>query len=122
MLNRFDFGVGGIFSQGIVNDAKVCGTWIVAVNNDAFHTRFQNLVHVICFNNHFAIEDNLVPFDRNNFTSIVIYEILEPGFDNPGGQFPSYNFFQVSLIHLNFIGETEDFKNILIGFITDGTE
>ena len=70
----------------------------------------------ITFNNH------LGTFHRHNLTGILIDEVLGPGFHHTGCQLLADSFLEVVTIHLDFLGKTENIKDILIRFISDGTE
>ena len=74
------------------------------------------------FNHSFTVDNNFITFDRNYFTGIFIYKVLNPCFQNTGSQFTTNNLLQIGFIHLNVFCQIEDFKNILIILKTDSSQ
>ena len=70
----------------------------------------------------FTVDNNFVTLDRNNFTGIFVYKILNPCFQYTCRQLTTYNLLEVRLVHLHVFCQVEDFKNILIILKTDSSQ
>jgi len=71
---------------------------------------------MLLFNYSFTVDDNLITFNRNYFTSVFIYEIFCPCFQNTSSEFSSYDFLQISLVNFNVFSQVKDFEDIFIIF------
>ena len=74
------------------------------------------------FDHSFTIDHNFVTFNRNYFTGIFVYKILNPCFQNTSRQFTSQHSLKISLIDFNIFGQIENFKDILIILKTDSSQ
>ena len=86
------------------------------MNEDILNTRFQNQIDMFRFDNRFTIDYDLVTFNRNNFTSIFINEILSPSLQHTSCQLTTDNFLQVGFINLNVFSQIKDFEDVFIIF------
>ena len=71
---------------------------------------------MLLFNYSFTVDDNLITFNRNYFTSVFIYEIFCPCFKNTSSEFSSYVFLKISLVTFNGLRKFKDFEDIFIIF------
>ena len=74
------------------------------------------------FNHSFTVDHNFVTFDRNDFTGIFVYKILNPRFQNTSRQFTSQHSLEISLIDFNIFGQIKNFKDILVILKTDSSQ
>ena len=86
------------------------------MNEDVLDARFKNQVDMFRLDNRFTVDDNLVTFDRNNFTRIFINEIFRPCFQHTSRKLAPHDFLQIRFGYLNVLCKIEDFKYILVIF------
>ena len=70
----------------------------------------------------FTVDNHFVTLNRNNFTGIFVYKILNPCFQYTCCQLTTYNLLEVRLIHFHVFRQIEDFKNVLIILKTDSSQ
>src|SRR5690554_2546919 len=102
MFYRFFFGVGRVFLQGLMDNCIVTQEVILFVQQNSLGSRIKDLIYVFLFKNGITIQDNFVSFNGNNFTSVLINEILMPSFQYTGGQFPANVLFKTGFGGLYF--------------------
>ena len=85
-------------------------------------TTFEDFFYIFLSKFSLTLHDYLVTLDRYNFTSILIHEVLIPALQNTSSKSLADSSLHVLLVHLHFLSEVEDLKDILILLITDGTE
>ncbi len=118
----FLLGVRGILLQGIEYDGVIRAADILLVQEYGLLARIYDILYVAFVEHGFAVDYNLVALDRNYFSGILIREILEPGLQHTCGELAAHCSAEISLVHLDFLGKTENFNNILITFQTDSTK
>ena len=118
----FFFRVTRVFLKSIENNRIIRSISYFVVNQDTLHTRFQNQIDMLWFQNSFTVDNYLITFDSYNFTGILINEVFCPCLQNTSCQFTSDDFLQVGLVNLNVFCQIKDFKNIFIVFKTYGTQ
>ena len=84
------------------------------MNKNILNARFDDFINVLSLQYGFTVNDNLITFNRNYLSSIFIYKIFHPCFQNTSGEFTSDTFFQIGLINLYLFSQIENFKNIFI--------
>ena len=89
---------------------------------DGRSTALKNLVNIILGDFSLTFHDNLITLDGNHFTGILINEVLVPAFQHTGSQIATNHLLHVLLVHLHFLSEVENLKDILVSFKTDGTQ
>ncbi len=92
------------------------------MHQDALCAGIHYLIHMIRCYRGFPVNDHLVPFNGNHFAGILIHEILYPGSENPGSQFPPYQLFDTRLGYLMFLGKVKNFQYLLVALESDGTK
>ena len=74
-----------VFGQCIEDDWEILSQRLILVDEDCLSTALQDLHHIIISNLRFALHDYLIALDRDNLTSILIYEILVPALQHMTG-------------------------------------
>ena len=120
--DSFLFGVAGVFLQRIVNNREVDARLILLVQQNRLGSALDDLVDMFFFEYRLAVHDHVVSFNRHHFARIFVHEVLDPRREYTGGQFASYGFLQIGFRHLHFVGQVEDFQNLLVRFIADGAQ
>ena len=83
----------------------------------------DDLEDIVFVENSFTFEENLAAFDLRSLLPVAsstkssVRDLV-----NATGQFATDGLFEVGLVDLHFFGQTEKLENILIAFVTDGTE
>src|SRR5688572_26766575 len=70
----------------------------------------------------FPFKDDLVTLNRNYFTGILIHEIFYPCLKNTCSKFSSNGFLEGCLAYFQFISQSENFKDILVGLVPNCTK
>ena len=74
------FRVARVFLKGIKYNRVVGWIRFFLVNKDILNAWVYNFIDMILFNHSFTVDNNLITFNRNNFTCVFIYEIFCPCF------------------------------------------
>ena len=120
--HRFTLGVRAVFVEGVEDDRIVGVATFLVVEENGGSAALDDLEDVVFVENSFTFEENLAAFDRGHFTCCLVDEVFRTGFGDATGQFATDGLFEVGLVDLHFFGQTEKLENILIAFVTDGTE
>ena len=118
----FFFRVTWVFLQCVEYNRIIRRICIFIMNKDILYSRFNYQINMFSFNNCFTINNNLITFDRYNFTSVFIYEVFCPCFQYTSSQLTSNDFFQICLIYFDIFCKIENFKNIFIIFKTNSSQ
>ena len=92
------------------------------MNQNILNTWFDNQINVFGFDNGFTVNNNLITFNRYNFTGIFVNEVFSPCFQHTGSQFTTDNLFQIGLIHLDVFSQVKNLKNILVILETNSSQ
>ncbi len=118
----FLLGVRGILLQGIEYNGVIRAADIFLVQENCLLARIDDILYMALVEHGFAVDNNLVALDRNNFTGILVREIFEPGLQHARGKLAAHSSAEIGLVDLDFLGKSENFNNILITFQTDSTK
>ena len=77
------------------------------MDQNAFGSRFDDIVYVPLLENGLAVDDDLVTLDRNHLARVLVHEVLDPRLQHAGGQFLAYGFLQVGLGDLDVLRQVE---------------
>ena len=114
--------VRGVFGQSVEDDRILVTGFGILVQENALSSTFQNLRYHLLGDDSLALNDNLRTVDRYYFTSIFVHEVLVPASHHATGNLAAYAGLEVLLVDLYLLGKVEDAQNVLIAFITDGTQ
>ena len=92
------------------------------MNENGGHSRIEDVFDVVFIENFLAVDDDFVTLDVDNFSCVLIYEILVPGLEDPGCELASDTFLQVCLVDLDFFCKVEDVEDVLVTFVADGAK
>ena len=92
------------------------------MQQDILRAWIQDSLDIVAIQYRLTVDDNIVTFNRNHLTGILIYEILHPSLQNTSGQLTSDKLLQVCFRYLNLFRKVEDFKNISIAFKTNSSQ
>ncbi len=121
-LHGLLLGVRGVFLQGVVDQGIVGRVHAQLVQDDRLGAALEDLLHVLLLQDRLAVDQHLVPFDRDHLTGILVHEILHPALQHTGGELAAHGILQGGLGHLDLIGQAEDLQDLLVTFETDGTQ
>ena len=115
-------GVAGVFLQSVEDDRVVLGHSLVLVYEYRCGAALENVHHVVFRDHRLAVHYHLVALHGNDFTGILVTEVLVPSPQHTCGELASDNLLQARLAHLHLFGQVEDAEYVLVGLITDGTQ
>ena len=115
-------GVARVLLQGIVDDREIDAREILLVQQNRLGAALEDLIDMLLLENRLAIHDHVVSFDGDNLARILVHEVLDPRREHPRSQLAAYGFFEVGLVDLHLVRQVEDFQNLLVGLVTDGTQ
>ena len=121
------FRVAGVFLQGLENDRIVGNpiilvTFHLAMEQNGLHAAVYDLLDMFILEDHVTVDDDLVTLDGNALAGILIDEILVVGMKHTSSQLAAKHTLQTRLRHLHLFGEVEDIEDVLVSFVTDGTQ
>ena len=108
--------------QGVVYDREVDARKILLVQEDRLGTALDNFVDMALFEDRFAVHDDVVSLDGDHLARILVHEVLDPRRKHPRGQFAAHGLFEVGLVDLHLVRQIENFENLLVRLVTDGTQ
>ncbi len=82
----------------------------------------EDVLHVLLGNLGLTLDDDVVTLNGNNFTGILINEVLSPGLHDVCGELTADSLLQSALLNGDFLSEVEDGEDVLILLVADGTE
>ena len=121
-MDSLFFRVTCIFLECVEDNGVVVGVGIFLVEQDVLYARVEYLLDILLFNHSLTVENNVVTLDRNYFTGILIGKVLYPCLEHTGCQLAAYGFFQVGLVHFEFLSKSENLNDVLIALKTDCTQ
>ena len=66
-----------------------------------------------------TVNYDLITLNRDDLTSVLVYEILDPGLQDTRRKLAANTLAEISLVDLHLVSKTENLKNIFIGLITN---
>ena len=105
--DRLFLGVAGIFLQRIVHYGEIGSVLSLLMDQNAFGSRFDDIVYMPLLENGLAVDDDLVTLDRNHLACVLVHEVLDPRLQHAGGQLLAYGFLQVGLGDLDVLRQVE---------------
>ena len=116
------FRVTCIFLESIENDCVIARIHIFLVQKHCSYAGIKDFLNVFFLDDGFTVDNYVVTLDWHNFASILVYKVFNPCSQNTGSEFSTDNFFQVRLVNLNFLCQSENFDDVLIAVKTDSTQ
>ena len=92
------------------------------MNENALHFHVGDGVDGFFVEDGIAFHNDLVTFDGNNFTGILVNEVFYPCAEYAGSEALANVFAKGFFITLYFVGHAEEFEDVFICFVTDSTE
>ena len=94
--------VARVLLKGVEDDLIIVGVHIFLVHQDGGSARFQNLSNVFLSDFGVTLHNHLVALDANNFTGVLVNEVLVPRFHNTSSQAAAYNFLKSGFVYFKF--------------------
>ena len=116
------FRVAGILGKCIEDDGVLVGCLLVLMNEYRRNTAVNNIINIVLSYFCLTLDNDLVTLNRNDFTGILINEVLVPRLHHVTGKFASNSILKILLVDLDFLAEVENLKNILITLKADSTQ
>ena len=69
-----------------------------------------------------AMHDRLIPFDRDDFTGVLVFEVFGPGLQNLGCKLAALVLLEILLVDLDLVGKTEYVDDVFVRVVTDRAE
>ena len=85
-------------------------------------TAFKDFLDVALLDGSVAVDDHLIALDGGHLTGVLVVELLGPRLEQARGQLAAHSLLEVRLVDLDFLGKSEDFDNVVVGFKSDGPE
>ena len=114
--------VGRIFLQSIENHGIVGVLLVRFVEEHSLDVGIRDHLNMLFVEHRLAVNDDLGTFDVHHLTSLIVHEVLIPGFGDGSGEFFSQIFLQVSFGGLDLVSNVENAQDVLVGLITDGAQ
>ena len=114
--------VGRILLEGVEYDGIFVGICLVLLEKDGLDVCVEDSFDVLFVEDDSSLDDRHGPFDRNDLSCVVIFEILSPGLENLGCEFPALVCLQGLLIDRNLVSEVEYVDDVLVRVVADSPE
>ena len=122
VVDSLDFRIGRVLLKGVENDGVLVGIGLILLKENRLHFRFPDLLDGFVIEDLTAFDDGDGTFDGNDLARIFILEVLGPGFEHLGGQFPAFVLFEGGFVGGDLVGQSENVDDVLVGVVTDGAE
>ena len=117
-----DLRVALVFLQGLEDDIVLGSCLIILMYKNRRDTAVDDRLEVIISDLSLTLEHHLVTLSSNDLTGVLINEVLSPCSQHTCGELTTDQLRLVLLRYLHLLCEVEDLKNVLITFVTDGTQ
>ena len=105
--DRLLLGIAGIFLQRVVYYGEIGSVLSLLMDQNAFGSRFDDVVYVPLLKNGFAVDDDLVTLDRNHLARVLVHEVLDPRLQHAGSQLLAYGLLQIGFGDLDVFRQVE---------------
>ena len=111
-----------VFVKSVEYDLIFTCIDIFLVQEYSLYSRVKNLLNVVLLDDSVAVKNHVITLDSYNLTGILVNEVLVPRLENTCSEFAAHSILEVSLVHFNLLGKTEDFDDVVIGLQTNRPE
>ena len=108
--------------ERVVDDGIISGIGLILLEKNGLYLSFRDSCDGLVVEDFASFDDRNGTLDRNYLTRVLIFEILGPGLEDLGREFPAFILLEGFGCHLDLIGETEDVNDILVSVVADGAE
>ena len=122
VVDSFDLRVGRILLESVEYDSIFIGVRLILLEEDGLDIGVGDLLDRVVVEDFASFHDRDGPFDRDDFTGVLVFEVFGPGLQNLGCKLAALVLLEILLVDLDLVGKTEYVDDVFVRVVTDRAE